>query len=950
MIVYKITDVTYKQGGILMKFLHLSDIHYCPEKDGRSSRELREMLPKYIQKSKLQVDELFFTGDYRHAFLQKDEPIDQAAKKSASLIRNIANAAGITDMKHIHLIPGNHDRTRSQDRNDKRKLNKIKKNYSSFDGTFNAEDLNFLNEQFEFFQAVCKEIYGENHPWVQKPLHTYTVSGNMVLLYFNTSIMHNSDNDRNQLIIGNDYLSLVLEEIQQKYPELPIIVLAHHSIEFLEKHEREAVEQIFKGYPIKLYLCGDAHEVWWRTIDKYLEITMGCLKSAKDVQAAFLYGDTNTNTYTAYHWDNKFGKATGWGPYVQFNENLRKYGPYKIHRSNLTCNMIQSDQLAQQNDVILPWMKRSASYRAIFPKLFINPVLQGEKIKEDISYSELISKYQFQNVVFVGEAGYGKSTLLKYLYLFENPDFDFLYLKANVIQRDENNRTPYEKGVLRILQGETKIRKHKIILLDGVDEVSIDITEFLNNIIATHSEKTSHLTIWFGWRTEHYYTHETEKLRHFVDNVISVQKWSSKMANQYVDIYSKVMKKPGLYEKFATLTSRNDTILSFTESPFQLTLLVYLLENDELLSDIKQYFNNAEPTIYELYQQFFLCWLKKERHRKTSFLTDEEITDTLTKIAYEVYYGNKCTVISKDSAITDLLTFSGTYEKTVTGFYHRSFCAFFCANQIFDALKCGGKSLILALKQPFKNDVTDFVRSAICTITKHEKLIAIQDNLKNIYLQILSPDEPILESDAQDSLSQISDNTLLYLKNELIYLITRLPPPADKIEFFVELVYKNENDPYMKLDLAYGAVLTGPSWIALEYAKSLVPGETADLINRSWTITYFGDILADPYLYRDIEKKPWTKARNARLKHLQSSNKKAIRFRILEIPLLYCFYASREWRDVNADDLKIIQKTHIDCPEYNNEEKAFLKEQKEKLVHEFQKNLQLFQSHAAYIE
>lgn len=170
-------------------------------------------------------------------------------------------------------------------------------------------------------------------------------------------------------------------------------------------------------------------------------------------------------------------------------------------------------------------------------------------------------------------------------------------------------------------------------------------------------------------------------------------------------------------------------------------------------------------------------------------------------------------------------------------------------------------------------------------------------------------------------------------------MITRLPPLAVGVDCFVAQAYKKEKDPYMKLDIAYGATLTGPSWVGLEYARSLIPGTESDLINRSWTLAYFGDVQANPYHYRDTGGCSWTKARSVRLKRFQSSKRKAIRFRILDIPLMYCFYESRSWCDVNEEDLRIIKCASVDDPEYTAEEKQFLAEQKEKLVSEYEKRL-----------
>ena len=83
----------------------------------------------------------------------------------------------------------------------------------------------------------------------------------------------------------------------------------------------------------------------------------------------------------------------------------------------------------------------------------------------------------------------------------------------------------------------------------------------------------------------------------------------------------------------------------------------------------------------------------------------------------------------------------------------------------------------------------------------------------------------------------------------------------------------------------------------------------------------------------------WAKSRKARLDRFQSSKRKAVRFRILDFPLMYCFYASRNWADLNMEELNIIKCASIDDEEYSNEEMEFLAQQKEKLVYEYEKRL-----------
>jgi len=59
-----------------MRWLHISDIHNNPDIDGRSTKQLRDKLPSYLQQVVEQfdgrVDEVFVTECFRHALYQKN--------------------------------------------------------------------------------------------------------------------------------------------------------------------------------------------------------------------------------------------------------------------------------------------------------------------------------------------------------------------------------------------------------------------------------------------------------------------------------------------------------------------------------------------------------------------------------------------------------------------------------------------------------------------------------------------------------------------------------------------------------------------------------------------------------------------------------------------------------------------------------------------------------------
>jgi len=606
----------------------------------------------------------------------------------------------------------------------------------------------------------------------------------------------------------------------------------------------------------------------------------------------------------------------------------------------LTAELIESEQQRLKNEVLLPWMKNSASYDAVFPELFIEPKLNSLKLKGALSYEEL-DRYRNRNIAIIGNAGVGKTTLLRYLFLYKNHSGELLYVKASSLCNDPAQLNSYEKCIRDILLGAQRVNEHHLILLDGVDEAYADDSVALQELMLKISG-LEQVSVWFGWRGEHYYQHETEAVRSLLYNVVSLQDWNTETAQRYVQYYGEKTGQENIITDFQTLLRSGEDIESFTKSPFQLTLLVYLLENKEYLPEIQRYFASKDRTIFGLYDQFLECWLEKERDRGTSFLPASEIVQRLQRIAGKLYYGSFYELEEdsyRDSAIAGLLTFSALKNKRqAIGFYHRSFCAFFCAKEVFNAVIQGGATLVKAMRIPMRNDVTDFVRSAISVVTETE-IRDIQKHLIDTYLEMIRPDTGALDSEAKSLIQASTPQELFYLKNELIYLVTRIPDPAGLTAPFLEVAHEYETNPHLKLDIAYGAVLTGPSWIALEYAGSLVPGSESDLIHRSWTIAYFGDVQANPYYYRDVKREPWTKSRTVRLKRFQSNKRKAIRFRILDIPLMYCFYASRDWKDVNETDYEIIKQTAIDCSAYTKEEKIFLKEQKRKLVEEFQKHL-----------
>lgn len=303
-----------------MKWIHISDLHFDPLSDGRCTEQLRESLPSYITKHHITADHLFMTGDYRNAKNHREDK-KGLAKASADFILDIAKAAKI-DTANIHVIPGNHDLERT---GDTERISAIKKNYDVENGRIDEEDLAFLLERFDFFKYLYCELEGRGIKtvWSERGslLHPCACFDDFNLLYLNTCIVCNSDADRHDLIIGNYDLYRSLEEIRRKSSDKPIIVLAHHAMEYLRDDEKKAVEQLLAEYPVQLYLCGDAHELWGRWINNHLEITMGCMVQENWSNAVFAVGEMSGRMMfvESHRWEED---GDDWTPHTRFNKKF----------------------------------------------------------------------------------------------------------------------------------------------------------------------------------------------------------------------------------------------------------------------------------------------------------------------------------------------------------------------------------------------------------------------------------------------------------------------------------------------------------------------------------------------------------------------------------------------------------------------------------------------------
>lgn len=588
---------------------------------------------------------------------------------------------------------------------------------------------------------------------------------------------------------------------------------------------------------------------------------------------------------------------------------------------------------AVKKQLLFPWAREddtnpSLTLEKAFPICFIHPRLKDNLTENALCFDDLLTnKYVGRNTIICGDAGSGKSTLLRYLFAFQQlDDMTTIYITASEA-RNAN-------GILSIIKESCKEDKKKyLVLIDGIDEEFSNCNEQYRSLLSSIKADTS-IVFWLGCRTD-FYIQNRHKDLYFEKNRLTIQRWTKPQFEHFVRSYSKKRNNEDISTRVFSWKEQKKLDESMFSNPFQLSLIVYLAEDEKQELNIRN--------IYDLYETFIKEWILRERDRRTTTASNIEIIELLRNIAYGIYSQNysiisstvEISLYNNNSAVRNLLIQDHQYQSLegyiyISAFYHRSIAAFMLANHLIHAFLTSNFSdieKITTLK--LKNDVTDFVQRRFESMDHSEK--------EKIKLTLFE----MYNHQVQDSKNESR------IKEQSIYYLTRLG--IDVSEFVVEIINSNPTDPYMKLSLAYGCVLSDNPIMrkyALDYAKSLTIENSENArVNRAWTVVYFGDVSGkDPYTYKDDEKCDWTNARNARLTRFtkEKPRLKDYRFWLFDIPLIHSYLKDRDWKDVAQEDFDIISSISIPRGDvFLEEEIDFLTEQKEKLLKDYQEHLEI---------
>ena len=568
------------------------------------------------------------------------------------------------------------------------------------------------------------------------------------------------------------------------------------------------------------------------------------------------------------------------------------------------------------NSSLMPW-KRSCglSFESICntqyyidPYVKINSLLSNEKHQ----FSEIKEKIINQKCIILGNAGYGKSFIIKKTCIdLIHTGRHALYISAN----DWNNKNVVAKYVISILKKEIIPPNDLLIVFDGIDEVFATEHKELGRII--DEANTVNCSIWFGCRTDYY--DSAQCMEAIPYKRIYLQEWEQEQALRYVEEYSKKVKNAIILEKYNQLLQQCNSIESFSKNPLRLSMLVYLFEN------VKEEMN-LHNNEYQLYDAFFSHWINNEMRRLNMDVSNEEqIILKWQEIARKLYVDRHNEIlIDNNPILTSILKVSKSTNKncSVNDFLHRSFIEFLLAKHAVESMLSSPQRIIEALKYNNRSDVDFFIKRAFVGLLPLKKSKII-DNLILSYSMVEN--------------ASISNNECFYVQNQIVYYLTRMNSNSNRIKSFIEKIYVDETRPIMKQGIAYGAANIGLLDIALDFAKKMDdPNSPENLTNRSWTLIFYGDEPdEDPLDFEDNQNSPWQRSKAARLRRLQGSKDKDKAFRMFDLCILHGFYESRGWNEMSETDVTIINKAETSIKGYNSDIIAFLEKKKKDLIIKF---------------
>lgn len=316
---YKLT----RRNGLIMKlrFLQISDIHF--QYKSYSTDKLRDKLIEIIKELNTQLDfnAILITGDIAHQG-------DKCTQQTKDFLKDILSSSNL-DTKDVHIIPGNHDVKRNEIR--QLVLDGIfkKENPSDHLDTIEPGTYDLLMNGQSDFLDFCGEFKGSDYSKDQ--IHMVYEGNFYNIIKINTCLTSYKDQQEGSLLVGKSKLYEVLNKYKTSLLDSSKINIAigHHTLDCIDKLERQIIFNNFDDFDIDIYLAGHVHQPnYFFTTNSseiaFKELTSGSLFKDDYATPGFVVLDFDLDNLSAeavyYTWNAEHD-------YWTFNNQLGRRAP-----------------------------------------------------------------------------------------------------------------------------------------------------------------------------------------------------------------------------------------------------------------------------------------------------------------------------------------------------------------------------------------------------------------------------------------------------------------------------------------------------------------------------------------------------------------------------------------------------------------------------------------------
>lgn len=526
-----------------------------------------------------------------------------------------------------------------------------------------------------------------------------------------------------------------------------------------------------------------------------------------------------------------------------------------------------------------------------------------------------------KSTLVLGEAGYGKTTVLAKAFLAHAAESQahstcllpiYIWLKNQDVNGSfqiEDYLVACFREIDRPLYPLLDISDISFVFyMDGFDEIAERITPKQLQNMCTSSIFNSTILLTCREQYAHKYLNSCDLMDRF-SYIIRIQKWDSTKALEYIHNFCSLNPESSQLEgNIQGLLLDNEELVEILDSPLLITMLLSIIKENRLKVP------ETIRTRVALFEKCLESMAEREKSNHTELTVD--CSNILEYWAYFAWflYENRLQNPAEQNMVKDILSKIKKYAPAQ--------CKICSENLLHVIYDIGGDTVSGAFHDQF---LEYLVARALCNACLKKKIpyptflqYVIRPEMNRYFRGIIREKDEIVK---RKIVKNIEDQ---YYKNlgedcfeavatrvHAVYHLSRIE--TDERAALLERIYALEKHTSVRLSLLFGMVKLGYLDKEEEFYQELTNDEQFSKANRGYHLAYYSDKVFDerhmPYM--DDGSTPWDGTLSAILKHMRSKKKQHYFLRRIELRTMIQLIQARQFTQPLSQKLMVELETEI---------------------------------------